>query len=198
MTSPGAHPSRPAVAATAPSRSGDAPAALIYHERLGPPLWWAVPVAGMVASVAVALAAAVGPGAAAEGAAVTVVLAVVGLLGLSRTVLDVRTDGIRVDRAVLPLTVLTGARALDQAQAALLRGRGYDPQGWYRLRGWIPGAVVLGLADPVDPTTFWYVSSRSPELAVAAVARAVGAESATDPVGPREPDHDPGPVTEGR
>lgn len=148
--------------------------AVIYHERLGPPLWWAVPVVGMVASVAVALAAAVGPGAAAEGAAVALVLAVVGTVGLSRAVLDVRSDGIRVDRAVLPLTVLTGARALDPAQAAQLRGPGYDPRGWYRLRGWIPGAVLLTLSDPVDPTTFWYVSSRRPELAVAAVARAVG------------------------
>lgn len=167
----------PAVGAAtaAAGGAGGGPAhTVIYHERLGPPLRWAIPVIGMVASVAVALAAAVGPGAAAEGAAVTLLLAVVGTVGLSRAVLDVRSDGIRVDRAVLPLTVLTGARALDPAQSAQLRGPGYDPRGWYRLRGWIPGAVLLTLSDPVDPTTFWYVSSRRPELAVAAVARAVG------------------------
>ncbi len=153
---------------------------VLYHERLGPPLWWAVPVAGMAASVALALAAAVGPGAATAGATVTVLLAAAGALVLSRAVLDVRTDGVRVDRAVLPLEVLSGARALPPDQAAQLRGREYDPHGWYRLRGWIPGAVLLTLVDPLDPTTFWFVSSRAPELAVAAVARAVGALPPSD------------------
>jgi len=153
---------------------------VLHHERLGPPLWWAVPVAGMAASVALALAAAVGPGAATVGATVTVLLAAVGSLVLSRAVLDVRTDGVRVDRAVLPLDVITGARALAADQATQLRGPGYDPRGWYRLRGWIPGAVQFTLADPVDPTTFWFVSSRAPELAVAAVARAVGALPPSD------------------
>jgi len=161
---------------------------VLYHERLGPPLWWAVPVAGMAASVALALAAAVGPGAATAGASVTVLVAAVGALVLSRAVFDVRSDGIRVDRAVLPLEVLSGARALAPDRATQLRGPGYDPRGWYRLRGWIPGAVLLTLADPVDPTTFWFVSSRAPELAVAAIARAVGAlplraPAATPPVG---------------
>ncbi len=178
---------------------------VLYHERLGPPLWWAVPVAGMAASVALALAAAVGPGAATVGATVTVLLAAVGSLVLSRAVLDVRTDGVRVDRAVLPFEVLSGARALSPDQATQLRGPGYDPRGWYRLRGWIPGAVLLTLVDPVDPTTFWFVSSRAPELAVAAVARAVGALPPSDhgvstaPDGaPPALDHPASPVAERR
>ena len=172
--------SRGVTSTPAPSIPGLPPGAgrptVFYREHLSPPLWWGLPVAGMVASVAAALAAALGPGAAALGALITALIGVAGGVGLSRARLEVRQDGIRVDRVVLPWAILTGARALGPAEAGRLRGQGYDPRGWYRLRGWIPGAVLFTVADPDDPTPFWYVSSRTPELAVAAVAAAAAAE----------------------
>lgn len=163
-------------------------AGVLYAERIGPPLWWALPAAGMVASVALALAVSLGPGAAALGALVTVALVAAGAGSLSRARLEVRSDGVLVDRVLLPLHALGGARALSATEAAGVRGRDYDPRGWYRIRGWVSSAVLLTLADPLDPTPFWYVSSRRPELAVAALARAVGAP---DPA-PAEPDPDAG------
>lgn len=173
------------------SRRTEAPAGAarpaLYAERIGAPLWWALPAAGMVASVALALAVALGPGAAALGALITVALIAAGAAALSRARLEVRTDGIAVDGVLLPMDTLRGARALSAAEAGRIRGPDYDPRGWYRIRGWVPTAVLLTLDDPLDPTPFWYVSSRRPELAVAALARAVGAPEPTPPVTPVAP-----------
>lgn len=174
-----------AAPAAAPGAVGGAEVpGVLYAERIGPPLWWALPAAGMVASVALALAVSLGPGAAALGALVTVALVAAGAGSLSRSRFEVHTDGLLVDRVLLPMDVLRGARALSAAESARVRGPDYDPRGWYRIRGWVPTAVLLTLADPLDPTPFWYVSSRRPELAVAAVARAVDAPAAPDAAAP--------------
>jgi hypothetical protein len=169
------------------------PGAVLYSERIAPPLWWALPVAGMAASVALALAVSLGPGAAAVGALVTFGLAAAAAVVLSRARLEVRADAVAIDRVVLPLSVLRAARALPAAEAARLRGADYDPRGWYRIRGWVSTAVLLTLSDPLDPTPFWYVSSRTPELAVAAVARAVGAAPVAEPAPDQPPDQPPDP-----
>lgn len=179
-----ASPGAPVVGAADPAPTAPA---VLYSERVGPPVWWALPVAGMVASVALALAVSLGPGAAALGALGTVLLAAVSAVWLSRARLEVRSDGLAIDRVLLPLAVLRGVRALAPAEASRLRGAEYDPRGWYRIRGWVPTAVLLTLADPDDPTPFWYVSSRTPELAVAAVGRAVGVPDAVAPSASAEP-----------
>jgi hypothetical protein len=53
-----------------------------------------------------------------------------------------------------------------------LLGVDADPLAFVILRSWIPGGVRIDLADPDDPTPYWFVSTRHPERLVAALERA--------------------------
>ena len=155
---------------------------VLYRERLAPPwTWWLLSVvaAGTVGWV---VSVATGPTAAVVAAVVVLLVLVGALLAAGRTAVTVVGDSaggvLTVGRSRLDLTAVGRASALDRDQARLLRGPGYDPLAHHVLRGWKPRAVRLDLADPRDPTTYWFVSCSAPELVVAAVARARGAARA--------------------
>ena len=73
-------------------------------------------------------------------------------------------------RATLPLGVVRSASPLDAASARLRRGTEADPRAFVLLRGWVSSAVIVELHDPVDPTPYWYVSSRRPEVLADTIA----------------------------
>jgi hypothetical protein len=141
-----------------------------YEERLWAPFgWWAVPTVlavalGVAFGYPLGLPAGLVAGLVAEGLVVWV---------LVRTAARVEVDptSLRAGRAVLPLDVARGVRALDAGQAALLRGRDADPRAYLLLRPWLPLAVRVDLADPRDPTPYWYVSTRHPDRLARAVAQ---------------------------
>lgn len=155
---------------------------VLYRERLAPPwTWWLLAVAAAV-TVAWVVYVATGPTPAVVTGIVALVVLVAALVAAGRTTVTVTggDDGARdgglltVGRSRLELTAVGRASALDRDQARVLRGRGYDPLAHHVLRGWKPRAVRLDLADPRDPTPYWFVSCSAPELVVAAVARARG------------------------
>ena len=155
---------------------------VLYRERLAPPwTWWLLSVAA-AGTVGWVVYVATGPTPAFITGIVALVVLVGALIAAGRTsvtVVGAAGDGglLTVGRSRLELTAVGRASALDREQARLLRGPGYDPLAHHVLRGWKPRAVRLDLADPRDPTPYWFVSCSAPELVVAAVARARGVVS---------------------
>lgn len=72
-------------------------------------------------------------------------------------------------RARIPVALLGPVEVLDAARARDLRGPGSDPAGYHLIRGWVPAGVRATVADPADPTPYWYVASRRPAELAAAV-----------------------------
>lgn len=143
-----------------------------YSERLTV-AWWIWPLA-VGAAVAGAAELAIGAPAlrhpvtfAAAGA-----LAVAGLLALGRIRVRVDAGELRVDDARLPLRVVAAVEPVSPAARRDLLGRDADPLAFVIQRPWIPGGVRVDLADPEDPTPYWYVSSRHPERLARALAAA--------------------------
>jgi len=98
-----------------------------------------------------------------EGLVVWVLLRASGRLSVADGVL---TAG----RARLPLTAVGAATPLDRTEAALLRGRGADARAYLFLRPWAPLAVRVDVDDPLDPTPYWYISTRHPDELAAAIS----------------------------
>lgn len=76
---------------------------------------------------------------------------------------------LRAGPARLPLEDVGAVLALDAAAAWRLRGPEADSRAYLYLRGWVPTAVRVEVADPSDPTPYWYVSTRRPAELVAAL-----------------------------
>lgn len=140
-----------------------------FRERLWPPAWiWPVAVAwpamlGLAYGYATTplVGWLVGGGAAA--------LALVGLVDWSTTV-TVDADGVTAGRVHLPATCIGPVQALDAEQARRLRGVDADARAFLVVRGWVGPAVRLDVVDPLDPTPYWYVSTRRPDTLAAALA----------------------------
>lgn len=152
---------------------------VLYRERLAPPwTWWLLSVAG-AGTVGWVVYVATGPVPAVVTGVIAVVVLAGALVALGRTWVTVTEDAagglLTAGRSRLELTAVGRASALDRDRTRLLRGPAFDPLAHHVLRGWSPSAVRLDLADPRDPTPYWFVSCSAPELVVAAVARARGA-----------------------
>jgi hypothetical protein len=139
-----------------------------YHERLLVPVsWWllAVPCIAILGGEVYA-----GFGGLVPALIYTVFILVVGgfLISWGATSIQVAEGRLRVGGAVLPLSQAGEAVALDDKQAALLRGPRADPAARLLLRPYLKRAVYIKLADPGSGVPYWLVATRHPaELATA-------------------------------
>lgn len=142
-----------------------------FRERLRAPWWlWGIATV-LVGTLGVAVGHSLGIATGLATAAVGET--VVGWVLVSAAALvEVRPDVVIAGRASLPYAVMGNVRPLDAAAAASLRGRDADPRAYLLLRPWLPRAVRIDLADPLDPAPYWYVSTRRPAEFAAAVERA--------------------------
>jgi len=142
-----------------------------FSERLWAPLSWWVVVLVLLGTLAVAIGYPLGMPAGVltmlGGAAVAVLLLVRGA-----ALVQVADGTLLAGRARLPLSVVADVQALDETAARMLRGPGADARAYLLLRPWVSTAVRVDLADPADPTPYWYVSTRRPTELAAAVASA--------------------------
>ena len=148
-----------------------APAADAYEEWLRPPLWvWGVGWF-LVLSFGVAVLFSAG-----EVPAVVAVIApgAAMSIGLIRSTPRVAVQGgeLIAGPAHIPVHLLGAPAALDVAAAHHLRGPGADPVAYHLIRPWALGAVRVDVADPADPTPYWYVAMRRPERLAAALRAA--------------------------
>jgi len=145
----------------------------IYAERLWVPLWW-WPIAFGLTFL---LAAEIHMGAPGIRAWLPYVLLlpipIWLLLWLSRHRVEVvqRGDGteLLVDRAHLPVDVISRAAAVPPTAKSAALGRQLDPAAYVQHRAWVRPMVLLVLDDPDDPTPYWLVSSRRPDRVLAAL-----------------------------
>jgi hypothetical protein len=135
---------------------------VLYDERLYVPVWvWGVAIV-LASSLGIAFGAALGAPvgwtvfALAGGIAIGLLVAAAGRVRVDRSRLV-------AGRATLPVTSVGRVLALDRREAARLRGREADPRAFLYLKGWVPTAVRVDLVDRVDPTPYWYVTTRQPD-----------------------------------
>ena len=142
-----------------------------YEEWLRPPLWvWGVSWF-LVLSFAVAVLFTAGEVAGGLAVAVPGTAVTVGLIRATPRV-AVRDGELVAGRAHIPVRLLGPPEALDAAAARHLRGPGTDPAAYHLIRPWALCAVRVGVVDPIDPTPYWYVATRTPERLAAAVRAA--------------------------
>jgi DUF3093 family protein len=95
------------------------------------------------------------------------------LVHWSAATIEVTGSVLRADKDTLALTEAGQVIALDERQAALLRGPKGDPAAHLLLRPYLKRAVYIGLADPAEGVPYWLVATRHPEELAAAIERAV-------------------------
>jgi hypothetical protein len=140
---------------------------LTFHERLlpGPGGW--LGTVGLGAITAIALWPVHATAAVVLGLVVCVGSAVA--LAVSSPVVEVSDGVLRAGSARVPLSLLGTAQALDVAAMRHELGPGLDARAYVCLRAWARTGVRVALDDPEDPTPYWLVSTRRPELLVRAL-----------------------------
>ena len=138
-----------------------------YRERLAvPAAWWmlAVPVILLLGAYAI-YADLSGPVVVAVYAVFTVG-SVAALLAWGSGAIEVTGGELRAAGAVLPLARVAAVQALDEKQAAAMRGPQADPAAHTLIRPWLKAAVYLEVEDPAGQVPYWLVGTRRPaELA---------------------------------
>jgi hypothetical protein len=138
-----------------------------YRERLAvPAAWWilAVPVILLLGAYAI-YADLSAPIVVAVYVVFTVGYAA-ALLAWGSGVIEVTGGELRAAGAELPLARVTAVQALDEKQAAAMRGPQADPAAHTLIRPWLKSAVYLEVEDPAQQVPYWLIGTRRPaELA---------------------------------
>jgi DUF3093 family protein len=91
-------------------------------------------------------------------------LSVIVVWWIGRSKLVITATEISIRGAHLPLQYVSGVVALDARTLRRVIGREGDPRAFVSIRPWIGPGVQLQLDDPEDPTPYWVVSTRRPEV----------------------------------
>ena len=89
-------------------------------------------------------------------------------------VVEVTADGLRAGRARLPASAIGAVTPLDAGAARNARGTEADSRAFVLLRGWIATAVTVEVDDSLDPTPYWYVSTRRRDQLATALEECAG------------------------
>jgi hypothetical protein len=110
------------------------------------------------------------------------VLFLIAAINWGSATIEVTGGVLRAGGDTLPLDEAGEVVALDEEQAALLRGPRADPAAHLFLRPYVKRAVYIGLADPTDGVPYWLISTRHPDRLTAAIGKAPagGGPSADD------------------
>lgn len=140
---------------------------LTFHERLlpGPGGWLGTVGLGAIAAIALWPVHVV----AGIVAGLVVCVGSAAALAVTSPVVEVADGVLRAGSARVPVALLGTARALDVAAMRHELGPGLDARAYVCLRAWARTGVRVALDDPADPTPYWLVSTRRPELLVQAL-----------------------------
>ncbi|EAR23742.1 membrane protein [marine actinobacterium PHSC20C1] len=141
----------------------------IYRERLWPTAWLYISTALVIpASILVFMPINIVVGY--ITAAVLYGAIVLFLLWTAPTI-EVNESELRAGRARLPVSIIGEVSAFNGAEATLERGQRLDARAWLMIRGWVSPVAKLEIVDESDPTPYWLLSSRTPELLAEAIAQ---------------------------
>jgi hypothetical protein len=90
-------------------------------------------------------------------------------LAATAPVVEVSDGVLRAGSARIPVALLGPAEALDVAAMRHELGPGLDGRAYVCLRAWARTGVRVAVDDPADPTPYWLVSTRRPQLLVEAL-----------------------------
>jgi hypothetical protein len=142
-----------------------------YRERLNVPAgWW---VLAVVCVVLLGTEVWAGLGGFIPVLTYAVLALIVGavLVNWSTAVIEVTGGTLRAARATLPLNKVEEVVALNEEEAARLRGPRADPAAHLLLRPYLKRAVYIAVADPADGVPYWLLATRRPEDLAAAIQR---------------------------
>jgi Protein of unknown function (DUF3093) len=92
------------------------------------------------------------------------------LVHWSAATIEVTGSVLRAGNDTLALGEAGQVLALDERQAAQLRGPKGDPAALLLLRPYLKRAVYVGIADPSEGVPYWLVATRHPDELAAAIA----------------------------
>ncbi|MGV8857251.1 DUF3093 domain-containing protein [Rhodoglobus sp.] len=141
----------------------------IYRERLWPTAWLYVSTALIIpASILVFM-----PINILAGYITAAVLygGIVLFLVASAPTIEVDETELRAGKARLPISIIGAVTTFHGAEATLERGQRLDARAWLMIRGWVSPVAKLEVNDEGDPTPYWLLSSRTPELLAEAIAQ---------------------------
>jgi hypothetical protein len=143
-----------------------------YRERLTvPTAWWllAVPVILLLGAYAII---------ATLSATIVVIVYIVFTVGYAAALvawgsglIEVTGGELRAAGTVLPLSRVTSVQALDDEQAAAMRGPQADPAAHTLIRPFLKSAVYLEIDDPSGQVPYWLVGTRRPAELAAVIER---------------------------
>jgi Protein of unknown function (DUF3093) len=104
------------------------------------------------------------------------------LVNWSSATIEVTGTVLRAGRDTLALSEAGEVIALDEKQAAALRGPRADPAAHILLRPYLKRAVYIGIADPDEGVPYWLLATRHPAELAAAIdsARRAGRHQTGD------------------
>jgi len=142
---------------------------IIYRERLWPTAWLYISTALVIpASILVFMPINIFVG---YVTAAVLYGGIVLFLLWSAPIIEVDDSELRAGRARLPIALIGEVSAFDGAEATLERGQRLDARAWLMIRGWVSPVAKLEVVDEGDPTPYWLLSSRTPELLAEAIAQ---------------------------
>jgi hypothetical protein len=92
--------------------------------------------------------------------------------------IEVTGGELRAAGAALPLARVNAVQALDEKQAAAMRGPQADPAAHMLIRPWLKAAVYLEVEDPARQVPYWLIGSRRPAELAAVIERGRTADRA--------------------
>lgn len=102
--------------------------------------------------------------------AIVATVAVEGLLFVLAPRVEVSDGVLAVGPARIPVSLTGDTAHYRKTDAMQARGPGLDARAFTLFRGWVDPVVRIDLTDPQDPTPYWLVSTRRPEVLREAIA----------------------------
>jgi len=140
----------------------------VFQERLWPSLGMWVFAFIMTTSLGIAYSQAYGKDLGFIVAITTTLAVAIGLI-VNTPLIQVDELNLRVGRARLPLEYVGKIQILDDVQSRRARSTDANSNAHFQLRGGIKGSVLVEVTDPQDPHPYWQVSTRKPDVLVAAL-----------------------------
>jgi hypothetical protein len=143
----------------------------VFQERLWPSLGMWIFAFIMTTSLGIAYGRAYGNNLGFIVAISTTAAVALGLI-VNTPLVQIDELNFRVGRARLPLKYVGKIQKLDEQQSRRARSIDANSNAHFQLRGGIKGTVIVEVTDPQDPHPYWQVSSRKPDLLIAALLNA--------------------------
>ena len=132
--------------------------AVMYAERLRPPILWWIVVALLASTFVIAVAVFL-PGWVVLVSLVVAIAIVIGLMLAFTATLRVSPAGLRVARSTIEWPYVGSMTQLSKEEVRKRLGPDADPRAFVMYRSYADEGVEIAVDDPADPHPYWLVST---------------------------------------